>query len=168
MTIYCVPKTDEVLFGEIGDEQSVLLVGCPICSNYSYCIQTKTDMPLFKLSLSGSKPVYVSNEVDRVSSLLQQKEKKVEQQVFNIPNALCGIDQKASKKVKKKAKNKDSIVTFSCDLGKERMEKLFPNIKVISAMNTVGIFGAPTIRKLNKFYLDHNDVNIKKFEYVDR
>ena len=106
--------------------------------------------------------------MDRISSLLQQKGKIVEKLVYNFPAALCGLDDKASRKVKVKSKNLSTIVTLSCTLGKEKIEDLFPDKKIIGGMDIVSIFGVTIIRKLNKLYVDHDKVIIKKIDYVNR
>jgi hypothetical protein len=168
MTVYCKPKTDEALRREIGDAQSVLLVGCPICSNLSYCIQQKEDSPFLQLSLKGGKPLFVAIEVDRVSSLLQEEGKTVEKHVFNFPGGLCAANEdKVAGKMREKTEKATTIVTFSCELGKDNMQRLFPDKEVIGGMNAVGIFGAPINRKLNKLYLDHETTNIKSFTFVE-
>ena len=167
MAVYSEPIVDEILFNDIGDAQSVLILGCPLCSNLSYCIQDKEDFPFSQFSLAGLKPLCVSNEADRLSSLLQQKGKAVEKMVFTGMTALCGLNEKATKKVKQKSENMDTIVTLSCDLGKEKIEELFPDKKIVAGMDVVGIFGVTVIRKLNKYYIDRDKVIIKKVEYTD-
>jgi len=167
MTVYCKPKTDEVLLAEIGEAQSLLLVGCPICSNLSYGIRQEDHSPCMKITLKGGKPLHVTKEVDRMLSLLQEAGKTVKKHVFNFPGGLCGFNDKDAKKFRRKTENMSAIVTFSCELGKERMETVFPDKQVIGAMNAVGIFGAPINQKLNKLYLDHEKTNIKSFKLVD-
>jgi hypothetical protein len=168
MTVYCKPKTDEALRSEIGEVQSVLLVGCPICSNLSYCIQKKEDAPFTKFSLKGGIPLFVTNEVDRVSSWLEQEGKTVEKHVFNFPGGLCAANEdKVAGKMREKSENISTIVTFSCELGKDNIQRLFPDKEVIGGMNAVGIFGAPISRKLNKMYMDHDKTNIKSFTFAE-
>ena len=164
MTVYCKPKTDEILLGEIGDMQDLLLVGCPICANLSYGIQQEEDdFPCMKITLKGGKPIYVTKEVDRILSLLKEKGKTVKKHVFNFPGGVCAFNDKDVKKFRPKTENASEIVTFSCELGKERMETVFPDKRVIGAMNAVGIFGAPINQKLNRLYLDREKTNIKNF-----
>ena len=168
MTVYCKPKTDEVLLREVGDAQSLLLLGCPICANLSYAIlKNDDDSPCMKITPKGGKPLYVTKEVNRISSLLQGKGKAVKEQVFNLPGGLCSLNDKDMKKFRRKAADTSTIVTFSCELGKEHMESRFPDKTVIGAMNAVGIFGVPIQQKLNRFYLDREKANIKSFTLVE-
>jgi hypothetical protein len=167
MTVYCKPKTDEVLLGEIGDAQNLLLVGCPICANMSYGIQRGDGSPCMRLTLKGGKPLHVTKEVDRILFLLQEKERTAKKHVFNFPGGLCAFNDKRVKQFRPKTEDISTIVTFSCELGKERMETVFPDKQVIGAMNAVGIFGAPINHKLNKLFLDHEKTNIKSFKLVD-
>jgi hypothetical protein len=168
MTVYCKPKTDDILLGEIADANDLLLVGCPICSNLSYGIQQKEDdSPCIKITPKGGKPIYVTKEVDRMLSLLQEKGKTVKKHVFNFPGGLCAFNDKDVKKFRPKTEGSSTIVTFSCELGKERMETVFPDKQVIGAMNAVGIFGAPINQKLNRLYLDRDKTNIKSFNLAE-
>jgi len=168
MTVYCKPKTDDILLGEIADANNLLLVGCPICSNLSYNLQQEEDdLPCMKMTLKGGKPIYVTKEIDRMLSLLQERGKTVKKHVFNFPGGLCGFNDKDVKKFRPKTEKSGTIVTFSCELGRERMETVFPEKMVIGAMNAVGIFGAPINQKLNRFYLDRDKTNIKSFNLVE-
>jgi hypothetical protein len=168
MTVYCKPKTDEVLLRELGDAESLLLLGCPICANLSYAIlKNDDDSPCMKITFRGGKPQYVTKEVSRVSSLLQDKGKTVKEQVLNFPGGLCSLNDKDMKKFRGKAADTSTIVTFSCELGKEHMESRFPGKTVIGAMNAVGIFGAPIRQKLNRIYVDRDKANIKNFTLVE-
>ena len=91
----------------------------------------------------------------------------MKKQVFNWPGALCSRPVEDLKKFRGKTADTSTIVTFSCELGKEHMESRFPDKTVIGAMNAVGIFGAPIEQKLNRFYLDREKANIKSFTLVE-
>ena len=168
MAVYCKPKIEEILLGEIGDAQNLLLVGCPICSNLSYAIQQdEDDSPCMTITLKGGKPHYVTKEVNRILSLLQERGKSVKKQVFNWPGGLCSLNDKDMKKFRGKTEDRSTIVTFSCELGEENMRNRFPDNQVIGAMNAAGIFGAPISQKLNRFYLDRDKANIKSIKLAE-
>jgi hypothetical protein len=120
-----------------------------------------------KITFKGGKPIYVTKEVDRILSLLQEEGKTVKKQVFNFPGGLCAFNDKDVKKFRPKTKDSATMVTFSCELGKERMESVFPDKQVIGAMNAIGIFGAPINQKLNRLYLDRDKTNIKSFNLAE-
>ena len=164
MAVYCVPRTDEALFDDIGDARRILLVGCPACANIGYSIHREEDMPILRFSLTGIKPVCVRDEARRISHLLAKKGKSVDSWLPNAPGAVCALDESARKKLLKKGQDSDAVITLSCESGKENVKSIFPDKKVVCAMNAKGILRGVMTRRLNSIYIDRQTISVLNFK----
>ena len=163
MAVYCVPKTDEVLIGDIGDARRILLIGCPACANISYSIHRQGDGPILRFTLTGIKPVCVRDEARRISHLLAQGGASVDSWLPNAPGAVCVLDESARKKLLKKGRDSDAVITLSCESGKENAKSIFPDKKVVCAMNAKGILRGVMTRRLNNIYIDKQTIGVLNF-----
>jgi hypothetical protein len=163
MAVYCVPRDDEDLFADIGDAKSILLAGCPSCANIGYYMHREKDRPIIKFTLKGIKSVCTKDEIDRISHLLMQKGVHVVSWLPNYPNALCVLDKGARKRLLNKGQDVDTILAMCCESGQENVANIFPDKELVGAMNAKGLLRGVTRKKLGKFFVDEQTIEILKF-----
>lgn len=167
MAVYCVPRTDEALLDDIGDARHVLLIGCPSCANIGYSIHRQEDVPIIKFSLTGVKPVCVRNEARRISHLLSQKGASVDLLALNAPGAVCALDEPTRKKVSKRGRDSDAVITLSCESGRENVKGILPGKTVVCAMNAKGVLRGILKKKLASIYIDWQTINVLRFKFEE-
>ena len=165
MAVYCAPRADEDVFAEIGDTKEVLLVGCPSCANMSCAIKRPDDRPVVKLTATGLKAVCMSDELLRLSGLLEKRGASVGSWLPNLPGGLCALDEGARKKLFRQGRDSEAIVTLSCETGKRNVESILPERKVVAAMNARGLLRVVTRRRLGQVLLDKTTVDILEFTF---
>ena len=159
--IYCKPIPDEKIISKLENSKKVLLLGCSLCANISYCIEKNIDMPMYNWILN---PKAVKNEITRMENLLAKKNFEISTLVLL---SLCFIRDNDLKKLLKEIKNVDTIITLSCEYGSKNISDIIDRkIKIVSAMNSSGFMRAAVEQKGAKIFVkkDKLYINNKKYE----
>ena len=132
--IYCELRSDTDIFNDLEKEKRVFLLGCPVCANMSLYIQKAAeDSPVLTLTPTGFKAVSMREEVDRLTQLLNGKGLDVDSWVGKYPIvALCVPDERNRKKILKKCKDFETVITLCCDAGKKSVEGMLPGKRIIA------------------------------------
>jgi hypothetical protein len=134
--VYCQPKPDATLLKEIGDSKKVFLLGCSLCANISYCVHNKLQSPIF-YKFEG--PNNVKAEIKRIKKILEAKDVKTGSDTMM---SLCFVTSKQVQQVARKTKEYDTVVTFSCDVGRRNVGDFLKEKIVTGAMKTRGLMRA--------------------------
>ena len=164
MAVYCEKRTDEDLLRDIGEAGRVLLVGCPVCGNFSLAVHQQEDGPVMKLGLTGGKPLLLGTEMNRTAELLKEKGVSVDSWILSgIPTSFCAISKPSQEKLFDQARDRDAVVVFSCESGKKRVESILPKKKVVCAMHAKGLLRVVTRRKRREIFVDADTAEIMNF-----
>jgi hypothetical protein len=163
VSVYCEPRTDTEVLDEIGDAERVFVLGCPSCANMSYALEK--ELPVYKLTFSGIKAVCTGDEMRRVASLIAGRGAHVDSWCPNFPGGLCALEEGARRKLASRCQDADTIVTLSCETGRENVEGILRGKHVVGGMNARGLLAAVTKRKMGTVLVDKETVRIKKFEF---
>jgi hypothetical protein len=157
--IYCEPKTDEVLLGEIGDSKKVFLLGCSLCANISYCIHNHMQTPMYQ-GLEAC--INVKREAKRLKQVLAEQGVQTGSATLI---SLCCISSKDVKKVTRKSAEYDTVVTLSCEFGRRNTEDYLQKKRVVGAMKNRGLMRTIVDQKglTIRFVKDRLYVNNKKY-----
>ena len=134
--IYSEPKSDEALLGEIAGSKKVFLLGCSLCANFSYCIRDGLESPAWA-GLKGA--VNVKKEVGRLKHVLAE---------HGVPTgsvtmlALCLLTKEKRLKVIRKTDEYDTVVTLSCEIGRQNLADILEDKRVVGAMTNKGFMRA--------------------------
>lgn len=158
--IYCKPIPDENIISQLENSEQVLLLGCSLCANISYCIEKNIEMPMYNWFLN---PKAVKNEIIRMENILASKKFEISKLVLL---SLCFIRDSDQKKLLKKIKNIDTIITFSCEYGSKNILDIIDEKIIISAMKSNGFMRAAVEQHGGKIYVkkDKLYINNKKYE----
>ena len=167
MAVYCKKRTDEDLLRDIGEAGRVLLVGCPVCANFSLAVHQQEDGPVMKLGLTGGKPLLLGKEMNRTGELLKQKGVSVDSWILSgIPASFCAISKPSREKLFDQARDRDAVVVFSCESGKKCVEGIVPNKRVAAAMSSKGLLRVVTRRKGRTVFVDKDSAEIIEFSLL--
>jgi len=131
--IYCEPKTDDTILGEIGEVKSVFLLGCSLCANISYCIHNKFQTPMYK-GLEAA--INVKREMKRLKQLLAERGIRSGSATLI---SLCCISGKDVKKVIQKTEQYEALATLSCEFGRRNTEEYLNGKHVVTTMENKGL-----------------------------
>ena len=152
------------IFLMIGDAKQILLAGCPSCANIGYYMHREKDRPIIKFTLKGIKSVCTQDEIGRISNLLTEKGVNVVSWLPNYPNAMCVLDEGSCKKLLNKGQNVDTILAMCCESGQKNVAKIFPDKEIVGAMNAEGLLRGVTRKKLGKFFIDEQTIDILRYK----
>ena len=165
MAVYCEKRADEELLRDIGEAERVLLVGCPICPNFSCVIDQQADGPVTRAGLRSIKPLLLSEAMNRTAELLTDK--GVAADCWTLPGlpavSFCSITDSARRKLAERARDRDTVVVFSCESGHTCVESTVPDKRVVPAMNAKGLLRLVTRRKGWTVYAERDSAAIIKF-----
>jgi hypothetical protein len=156
--IYCEPKPDEALLGELAGCKEVFLLGCSLCANISYCIHNGLQSPIYH----GLDAVNVKREIKRLKQVLAQR--GVHSGSATLVS-LCLVTTGQQQKVIRKTKDYETVVTLSCEFGRRNTEDYLKDKRVAGAMKNKGLMRATVDQegvtlRLNK---DRLYVNNRKY-----
>ena len=164
MAVYCEKRTQEDLLRDIGEVGRVLLVGCPVCPNFSCAVHQQEDGPVMKLGLMGGKPLLLGTEMNRTAELLKKRGVSVDSWILSgIPASLCAITEPNRAKLFRRARDRDAVVVFSCESGKNRVESILPKKRVVRAMHAKGLLRVVTRRRRREIFVDKDTAEIMDF-----
>ena len=164
MAVYCEKRTDEEIVRDIGEAGRVLLVGCPVCANFSGVVHRQADGPVSKMGMKGIKPLLLDKEMKKTAELLRGKGVATDSWTLpGMPASFCAISDPTRKKLFDKAQDRDAVVVFSCESGKKCVEGIVPNKRVVAAMNAKGLLRVVTRRKGRTVFVDKESAEIIKF-----
>jgi len=157
--IYCEPKTDKALLGELDGSKKVLLLGCSLCANISYCIHNRMESPMYQ-GLEAA--VNVKRESKRLKEILAEQDIRSDSATLI---SLCCISRKDVLKVVRKAKACDTVVTLSCEFGRRNTEEYLNGKRTVGAMKNRGLMRTIVDQKglTIRFVKDKLYINNKKF-----
>jgi hypothetical protein len=157
--IYCEPKTDRDILAELDGSKKVLLLGCSLCSNISYCIHNQMKSPMFQ---GLDVAVNTKREATRLRQLMSKKGIQSDSMTLM---ALCCISTKDVKKVIKKSEDCDTIATLSCEFGRKNTEEYSKGKSVVGTMRNKGFMRTIVDQKglTISFLKDTLYVNDKKY-----
>lgn len=164
MAVYCVPREDEDIFNDMGEAKLILLAGCPSCANIGYYMHREKERPIIKFTLKGIKSVCTQDEIERISNLLMEKGVNAVSWLPNYPNALCVLDEGTRKKLLNKGQDVDTILAMCCESGQKNVANIFPDKEIIGAMNAEGLLKGVTRKKLGKFFIDEQTIDILRYK----
>jgi len=158
--IYCKPISDDDILSQLENSEKILLLGCSLCANISYCIEKDIEMPIYNWILN---PKAVKNEIDRLEKILSRENFEVTTLVLL---SLCFIRDSDQKKLLQAAENIDTIITLSCEYGAKNISDIIDNKKIVSAMKSSGFMRAAVEQKGGKLFVkkDKLYINNKKYE----
>jgi len=157
--LYCEPKTDKALLGELDGSKKVLLLGCSLCANISYCIHNQMESPMFQ---GLEVAVNVKRESKRLKQVLAEKGIQSESATLI---SLCCISRKDVLKVIRKSKECDTVATLSCEFGRRNAEDYLNGKRVVGAMKNRGLMRTIVDQKglTISFVKDKLYINNKKY-----
>lgn len=158
--VYCKPKPDEALLKEIGDSKKVFLLGCSLCANISYCVHNQLQSPIF-YKLEG--PNNVKAEIKRVKKILETKGVKTGSDTMM---SLCFITRKQAQQVIRKTKEYETVVSLSCDVGRQNLQDILEDKHVAGAMKTRGLMRAVVDQHGLTFHFIKDKLYINKKKYT--
>jgi hypothetical protein len=158
--IYCKAISDEEIFSQLENSEQVLLLGCSLCANISYCIEKNIEMPMYNWFVN---PKAVKNEITRMKNILTKKDLKINTLVLL---SLCFIRDNDQKKLIRKSNDIDTIITFSCEIGAKNILDILDEKRVVNAMKSSGFMRAAVKQKGGKIFVkkDNLYINNKKYE----
>lgn len=158
--IYCKSIPDEDIFPQLENSKQVLLLGCSLCANISYCIEKNIEMPMYNWILN---PKAVKNEIIRMRNLLVERNFEISTLVLL---SLCFITDNDQKKLLKASKDIDTIITLSCEYGSKNISDIIDDKRIVSAMKSSGFMRATVEQKGGKIFVkkDKLYINNKKYE----
>jgi hypothetical protein len=158
--IYCKPIPDEEILPQLENSKEILLLGCSLCANISYCIEKNIEMPMYNWLLN---PKAVKNEINRLENILSGKNFEITTLVLL---SLCFIRDTDQKKLLQAAENIDTIITLSCEYGSKNISDIIDGKIIVSAMKSSGFMRAAVEQKGGKLFVkkDRLYINNKKYE----
>jgi hypothetical protein len=164
MAVYCEKRTDEELLRDIGEAGRVLLVGCPVCPNFSSIVHQEADGPVSKMGVKGIKPLRLEREMNRTAEWLRQEGVSADSWTLpGMPASFCAISEPTRRKLHEKAQDSNAVVVFSCESGHECVEGIVPQKKVVAAMHAKGLLRVVTRRRGRAVFADKDSAEIIKF-----
>jgi hypothetical protein len=134
--IYCEPKSDEVLLGEIAGSKKVFLLGCDLCANVGYCVHHGLESPAFA-GLEGA--VNVKQEIKRLKQVLAEQGVRAGSATMI---ALCLLSRKHQQQLVRKTEDFETVVTLSCEIGRQNVGDFLKDKRVVAAMTNKGFMRA--------------------------
>jgi hypothetical protein len=134
--IYCEPKSDEALLGEVAGSERVFLLGCDLCANVGYCVHNGLESPAFA-GLEGA--VNVKQEIKRLKRVLAERGVHTGSATMI---ALCLISRRDQQQIIRKTDEFETVVTLSCDIGRQNVEGFLKDKRVVAAMTNRGFMRA--------------------------
>lgn len=164
MAVYCEQRADEDLLRDIGDAGRVLLVGCPVCPNFSCVVHQQGDGPVSKMGLKGINPLLLEAEMEKTAELLRSNGIAADCWTLpGMPASFCSITDPTGRKLFDKAQDRDAVAVFSCESGHKCVADILPDKKVVAAMNAKGLLRVVTRRKGRRVFVDKDSAAIIKF-----
>ena len=130
--IYCEPKSDEALLGEIAGSKKVFLLGCDLCANVGYCVHNGLQSPAWA-GLEGAGNV--KREIKRLKPVLAEHGVRTGSATMV---ALCLISTKHQRQLIRKTSEFETVVTLSCEIGRQNTEEYLKDKRVVAAMTNKG------------------------------
>jgi len=144
-------RPDSSILGEAKGVESLVIVGCPYCANYS--IAYEKDEPVQKLVIDGETgsvsrlPLAVINEANRLKGVLEDRGMSIGVEIWP---ALCYMTSDSEVYVRgpkwtapelvHRCEGAEAIVALCCAGGVAGLKQCFGGgVKVIPAMKTEGI-----------------------------
>jgi hypothetical protein len=159
--IYCEPKPDEVLLGELAGSREVFLLGCSLCANISYCIHNGLQSPIYR----GLDAVNVKREIKRLKEVLAR-------QGVHCGSAtlvsLCLVTTEQQAKVIRKTTGAETVVTLSCEFGRRNTQDYLKDKRVACAMKNKGLMRATVNQKRLTLRLDRDRLYINNKRYAGK
>ncbi len=158
--IHCRAISDEKLLSQLTESNKILLLGCSLCANISYCIEKDIEMPMYNWLLN---PAAVKKEMKRMKKILEAGGYSVSELVIL---SLCFIRDVDQKKLLRSGELTDTIITLSCEYGKKNIEDILVNKNIICAMHAEGYMRASVEQDGLKLKVrkDKLYINNKKYE----
>ena len=141
MGSYSEIANDDYILREVGDADSVTIIGCPYCENQS--IAYDKGISIIGESSFGelrSKVYIKTQEADRIKNLLEENGKSADVNIFEfLPWGQCWQNAKDRRAIAKARENSEAAIVLNCFDGCERIKSAFPeSFKVIPGMFNVG------------------------------
>lgn len=130
--IYCEPVSDEALGSELQGADKVLMLGCSLCANISYCIANNMETPVYS-GLGGA--VNTKREIKRLRTLLADQGIRSSSMVLL---SLCFLTNGNRRRIARKSAGYPVMLTLSCESGKKNIEEVLPGKRVVSTMKSRG------------------------------
>lgn len=158
--IHCRAISDEKLLSQLTESKSILLLGCSLCANISYCIEKDIEMPMYNWLLN---PAAVKKEMKRIRKILEDEGYSVSELVIL---SLCFIRDVDQKKLLRAGEATDTIITLSCEYGKKNIEDILEYKNIVCAMHAEGYMRASVEQDGLKLKVrkDKLYINNKKYE----
>jgi len=157
--IYCEPKTDETLLGEIAGSKRVFLLGCSLCANVGYCLHNNLQAPIFQ---GLEVAVNVKAEARRLKRILAERGV---QTASSTLIALCFLTKHDRQKIIRKTEGYDGVLTLCCDFGTQNVEGFLDGKRVVGAMTKKGFLRAVVDQKGLTFRFDRERLYINGKKY---
>ena len=169
--IYCEPKTDHDLLTEIAGSKKVFLLGCSLCANISYCIHHQLQSPIYSVENSGRNlgvlalsvgAVNLKDEIKRLKRILAEKGVQTGSAILT---SLCFVTREQEQKVIRKTDEYETVVTLSCEHGRQNVGDFLKEKRVAGAMKNKGFMHATVDQNelTFRFVKDRLYINNKKY-----
>jgi hypothetical protein len=87
----------------------VLLVGCPVCANFSGVVHRQADGPVSKMGMKGINPLLLDKEMQKTAELLRGKGVATDSWILSgMPASFCAISDPTRRKLFDKAQDRDA------------------------------------------------------------
>jgi hypothetical protein len=169
--IYCEPKPDEAILGEVAGSKKVFLLGCSLCANISYCVHNRLHSPIYSfdnvdqnLGLAAviEGAVNLKHEIKRLKQVLS--EQGVHTGSVALPS-LCCIRREHQQAVIRATDEYETVVTLSCENGSQNVEDFLKGKRVVGAMKNKGLMRSTMDQDGLTFRFDQDRLYINNKKY---
>ena len=115
--------------------------------------------------MTGIKAVSVLSEMLRLCGLLERRGASVHSWLPNLPGGLCALTEGARKKIFEQGRDRQTVVTLSCETGKRNVESILPDRQVVAAINARGLLRVVTRKRFGQVLIDKRTVDILEFTF---
>ena len=158
--IYCEPKSDETILGEIAGSKKVFLLGCSLCANVGYCLHHELQSPIFQ---GLEVAVNVKNEARRLKRILADRGVQTASATFV---ALCFLSKQDQRKIVRKTEGYDGVLTLCCDFGRDNVGEFLDGKRVAGTMTKKGFLRAVVDRDGLTFRFDKDRLYLNNRKYA--
>ncbi len=156
---------------DLQDAESVLIVPCPICPQFSLAMQN--DSPWLEMFKYGLKTGALEDHISELRESLESRGIRSDVFTMRMPlPMMCLWTDGQRKRLAKRAQGYDTIIVLGCDSAAFTAEQVLgkKGCRVVQAMRMVGITNATVTRRFPlTFELeDASRVDVKQFGGSER
>jgi hypothetical protein len=151
--------------------KKVFLLGCSLCANISYCIHHQLQSPIYSVENSGRNlgvlalsvgAVNLKDEIKRLKRILAEKGVQTGSAILT---SLCFVTREQEQKVIRKTDEYETVVTLSCEHGRQNVGDFLKEKRVAGAMKNKGFMHATVDQSGLTYQFDKDRLYINNKKY---